>query len=127
MNKIETISTPKFSKENFYALFFETQWPAPAIKLRNFSDSTSATDRIFSQIKDKLKNQKGIEAVWIEDRGKQINVYIMTKDVRNSTLDLIFDARLALYSQYSYISFNFELNPVDLEQKQLDNYIQRLI
>jgi hypothetical protein len=127
MNKIETISKPKFSKANFYALFFETQWPAPAIKLRNFSDSTSATTRIFSQIKDKLVNQKGIESVWVEDRGKQINVYIMTRDVRNSTLDPIFDARLALYSQYPYVSFNFELNPVDLEQKQIDNYIQRLI
>jgi hypothetical protein len=127
MNKIETISTPKFSKENFYALFFETQWPAYAIKLRNFSDSTSVTERVFSQLTDKLKNQEGIEAVWFEDRGKQFNVYVMTKDVRNSTLDPIFDARLALSSQYPYISFNFELNPVDLEQKQIDNHIQRLI
>lgn len=127
MNKIETISTPKFSKENFYALFFKTQWPTPAIKLRNFSDSASTTDRIFAQIKDKLRDQKSIEAVWIEDRGKQINVYVNTTDVRNATLDPIFDAQLALYSQYPYISFNFELNPVDLEQKQLDNHLQRLI
>jgi hypothetical protein len=62
--------------------------------------------------------------VWFEDRGNRINVFIVTKDVRNSTLDPIFEARLALYSQYPYISFNFELNPVDLEQKQLDNYFQ---
>lgn len=78
-------------------------------------------------IADKLKNQEGIEAVWFEDRGKQFNIYVMTKDVRNSTLDPIFDARLALSSQYPYISFNFELNPVDLEQKQIDHHIQRLI
>jgi hypothetical protein len=94
------------------------------------SDSDSDKNRIASialQIKDKLEDKPGIEAVWLEDLGKQINVYINTKDVRNATLDPIFDARLALNSEYPYISFDFALNPVDLEQKELDNLVQRLI
>jgi hypothetical protein len=89
----------------------------------------SRVARIAAQIKDKIKNQVGIgiESVWLEDLGKQINVYVMTNDVRDSTLDPIFDARLALNSEYPHISFDFELNPIDLEQKQLDNLIQRVI
>ncbi len=128
MNNIETISMPKFSKEKFYSflIFYKTQWPAPAISLLNFSDSTSATERISSQIKDKLKNLQGIESVWFEDRGKQINVFIVTKDVRNSTLHPIFDAQYELESMYKHLSFNFEVNSLNLEEKQKYNSVRLL-
>jgi len=94
------------------------------------SEITSDKNRIASislQMNDKLKKNPGIESVWVEDQGKQINVYINTRDVLNATLDSIFDVRLVLSSQYPHLFFDFELNPVDLDQKQIDHHIQRLI
>lgn len=84
-------------------------------------------ESIFLPMKDKLKKNPGIEAVWVEDLGEQINVYVDTRDVLNRTLDSIFDMRLALSSQYPHLFFDFKLNPVDLGQKQIENHIQRLI
>jgi hypothetical protein len=89
--------------------------------------NTFQTDKIYSKIKLILSNHSGIESVWIEDLGKEVNVLIMTKDVRNATLDPIFDAKMAMLNHYPYVKFNFELNPVDFEKKLSYNQIQRIV
>lgn len=103
------------------------------LKLNIFSKDTSnktsdgEIDNISSNLKANLSNRSGIESVWLEDLGKQINVIIETKNVRNSTLDPIFDARIDVMQKYPYLSFNFELNPVDFEQKLFANKIRRIL
>lgn len=103
------------------------------LNLNIFSKDTSnktsdaEIDNISSNLKANLSNRSGIESVWLEDLGKQINVIIETKDVRDATLDPIFDARIEIMQKYPYLSFNFELNPVDFEQKLLDNKIRNIL
>lgn len=81
------------------------------------ASNTFQTDKISSEIKLILSNHPSIESVWLEDLGKEVNVLIITKDVRNATLDPIFDAKMAMRNHYPYVKFNFELNPVDFEKK----------
>lgn len=88
---------------------------------------TFQTHKISSAIKPILSDRPGIESVWIEDLGKEVNVLIITKDVRNATLDPIFDAKMAMLNHYPYVKFNFELNPVDFEKKLSYNQIQRIV
>lgn len=85
------------------------------------------TAKIISEMRAFLSNHSSIESVWLEDLGTEVNVLIMTKDVRNSTLDPIFDAKMALLNHYPYVKFNFELNPVDFEKKLCYNQIQRIV
>lgn len=89
--------------------------------------NTFQTNKISSEIKLILAGRPGIESVWIEDLGKEVNVLIITKDVRNATLDPIFDAKMAMLNHYPYVKFSFELNPVDFEKKLSYNQIQRIV
>ncbi|NUO82788.1 hypothetical protein HUU05_22175 [candidate division KSB1 bacterium] len=116
------------------APYFETDWGNRATVHLTPSEvwiiddsNTFQAHNFFSEIKLILSGRAGIESVWIEDLGKEVNVLIITKDVRNATLDPIFDAKMAMLNHYPYVKFNFELNPVDFEKKLFYNQIQRIV
>ncbi len=133
------ITLPKpYGKSFPFIPFFGPKQPEIALNLNDLPailakhwivapSKTTQTGIILSKIKSKLANQPKIESVWLEDLGKKINVLINTEDVRNTTLHPIFDAQYALESEFKNLSFHFEINPLDLEEKQKYNQVIRLI
>jgi len=94
---------------------------------QKFEDvETSQSEQIASQIRERLKPITGVEAAWLEDLDRTVNVYVIVNNFRNTTLHPIFDAQYDIESDYMDISFHFDINPIDLEQMQAANRIQRL-
>jgi len=93
-------------------------------KLRDIKLSQS--EQIAAQLRERLRPVAGVEAAIFEDLGEIINVYIETNNVRNATLYPVFGAQYDLESEYAHKTFHFLVNPVDWEQLQTLNRIQKL-
>jgi len=51
---------------------------------------------------------------------------VITNNIRNATLYPVFDVQYDLESEFEHLTFHFDINPLDLEQMQAANRIQRL-
>ena len=106
---------------------------SPQIVASKYGESQKSRDRKLSpdeqialQLKERLKLIAGVESAWLEDLGGGIYIYVVVNDFSNATLHPVFDAQYDLESEFMHIAFHFEINPIDLEQMQSSNRIQRV-
>ncbi len=93
-------------------------------ELRHYELSPS--EQLAFRITEKLKPIAGVESAWLEDLGKTVYVHVIINSFRNATLHPIFAGQYDLESEFDQLTFHFDINPVDLEEMQISNRIQRL-
>ena len=82
----------------------------------------AATEKYRKDLTPFLADHPALKNFWVENYGANVNVVIEADNIRNFTLDRVFDAKMNLISKYPIVQFHFEINPVDIEKRRRDVY-----